>query len=301
MEHLLMDNLDFSRVSPNVEAAYPYKSRSVAKVWSKARILAEPGIFLGETMLGKFRGTTRKDRRLDRLEMPRSNAVCRTSPPLRQAEEGAGWATEPLVRPMTDCKLYSSSRETLGIEYMTTDTVKTTGIGILCKAVTTMIKLKIRLSKHQLGFEAVDSKVIADVLWEARAQVRAEHVTVWISNSLQLGWPVTEVSKFLSARSACDYINARYDWLGPICTDTSFQPSSHSRNPMLAQPSMFEGMIEATERRKAHEPDQSRNGQQSGGLWRTPPLWIHRGRTCQHGFEHRSWIQLPLPDGSIRS
>ena len=38
-----------------------------------------------------------------------------------------------------------------------------------------MIDLRQYLENHQIGLDEVDSKVLANFLWEARAQIRAAH------------------------------------------------------------------------------------------------------------------------------
>ena len=243
-EHLLTDNHDFAYVFPDFAAAYSHSGISVAKAWSKARILATPEIYADKTKFNEIQGTTRKVRRLDRLKIARTTGICRTSPHLKQSEGGAGWVAEPLVQLAIECKLDSPDITIPHIRLMVTNKVNTTDIVILYRAVITTIELKEHLDKHQTRFGKVDPKVIDDFLWEARAQKRAAYAIVWMSNSLQLGWPVTELSEALGVRARKSIFN-RYDWLKPICAETMHQPRNLGRGSLSVQPGMFKELEEA--------------------------------------------------------
>ena len=136
---------------------------------------------------------------------------------------------EPLVQLMTDCKLGNSNFTAAAIERRVKNVVEATSIVTLYKAVITAAELKEYLERHgtQIGLDEGDSKAIANFLWEARAQVRAGDAIVWMSSSLQLGWPVLELAEALGINPtrSCSYI--RYKWLVPTCAETR-PPGSHS-------------------------------------------------------------------------
>ena len=131
--------------------------------------------------------------------------------------------------------------------------VESTSIVTLYKAVITAAELSRYFEKHgmQFGLNEVDSKSIADFLWEARAQERAGNSLVWMSSSLQLGWPVSELAEALGIDPTYSCSYNRYNWLVPKLTETLLPPSSYGRKPLMAQPGLFRKIEDATEKGSA--------------------------------------------------
>ena len=63
----MTDDLDFAFVFPNFGEAYSHSGRAVAKTWSKARILARPGVYADKTKFSGIVDSAEKIRKLDSL------------------------------------------------------------------------------------------------------------------------------------------------------------------------------------------------------------------------------------------
>ena len=266
-DNFLADDLDFAYVFSSFAQAYLNAGKAVAKHWSKSRILANPAVFSDESRFSKIEGTTKKIQALDEQQEHAivSNGLS-DKPPLRQPEKGAGCNeayensrifAEPLEQLLARCTLRKSDTTLASIESKVEKLINATSVITLYRAAATAVELQEYLSKCdiQLERDELDAKTIEKFLLATRAQRRAGNSVVWMSNNLQLGWPVTELEETMGARTTHSYDYICFGWLRPPGYDRKpllalwhAPPKTfHERRSLVAQPGMFRRMEDAME------------------------------------------------------
>jgi len=213
--NFLLDDLDFAYVYTDFEEAYSHAGRAVAVAWSRARVLAEPGMVSDMAKMSTVEATATKIRRVDeqrKAAATKKKKMADTSF-LRQPGKGAepeekdedkARFIEPMAQLMMDCRVgraenASATDEEImnSLRRKATRVVGTAEIPTLHRARTTADEVRIYLRGRatHMGVDNMEPIALEEFLRQSRARVRAVNAIGWMCNNLQLGWPIEKVER----------------------------------------------------------------------------------------------------------
>jgi len=217
--NLLLDDLDFAFVYTDFEEAYSDAGRAVAMAWSRARILAEPGVIsdIAELRLRRseaavlmeaVKATAMKIRKVDER---RKKKMAEGDTEEMVKSKYKTRFIEPLAHLMMDCKAVhwhtSVTEKELedSVKDMVEQVVRAAETPTLYRAITTAEEVRKHLAGRaiHMGIDKIEPAALEEFLWQSHAQVRAVSAVDWLCKNLHLPWPLDKVDKpdtFLARR-----------------------------------------------------------------------------------------------------